>query len=186
MGRSWYMICIGAGLLLAGCGGGSAAEKVVAEHILKLGGSVGVEGADILVKQAKNLTSAPQIRRIRIMNRPLTAADLEPLKELKSVQELTLQNCSVPYELCPIISSYAQLETLDLYKTPFNDEALTQLTGLHKLTKLELSYTRITDASVDKLLEFKRLQTLHLTGTLLTPEGVKRVREGLPRCQIHK
>jgi len=182
----WASLLICGCLLLTGCGGGSAEERTAAEMLLKLGATINVSTAQIPVKTAAKLPPKPLITAIKLQGKTLTVADLEPFKPLKAVEELTLSTCQMPYEICPIISGYTRLKSLDLYKTTFNDDAVAQLSNLSQLTKLELSYTRITDKSIDKLLEFKRLEQLYITGTRITPEGLKRLREGLPGCVIQK
>ena len=52
------------------------------------------------------------------------------------------------------------------------------------LVGLNLDGSKITDASLEKLSDQEKLRWIGLAGTGVTPEGVARLRERLPDCNI--
>ena len=52
------------------------------------------------------------------------------------------------------------------------------------LQSLDLGKTAVTDASVDHLLKMKNLKLLGVEKTNISPQGLQRLREGLPRCEV--
>ena len=73
---------------------------------------------------------------------------------------------------------------MDLFATRVTDAGLVHLKGLHKLKTLIL-WGAITDAGLENLKELKQLESLGLAGTNVTREGVKRLRQALPKCEIY-
>lgn len=55
--------------------------------------------------------------------------------------------------------------------------------GRHSLV---FRYTTVSDESVDRLLKYKNTVSLDLRGTLITEEGERKLRVGLPECQIRR
>lgn len=60
----------------------------------------------------------------------------------------------------------------------------TQLAGLTDLRHVHFNRSRITDKSVDSLARLTQLQRLGIRFTPMTPEGVERLQQQLPNCQI--
>lgn len=59
-----------------------------------------------------------------------------------------------------------------------------QLKSLTQLRVLDLSECGVTDRAVPELLTLKQLRQLYLVDSLLTPEGIHRLKNGLPGCEI--
>ena len=83
---------------------------------------------------------------------PMNEGSLEPLKNLTSLEELSLSNVQL------------------------RDAHMKHLRGLIRLKKLDLSWTTITDAGVENLQNLTTLETLTLTSTHITDDGLKHFR----------
>jgi hypothetical protein len=73
---------------------------------------------------------------------------------------------------------------LDLSHTQVSDAGLGHLKALKQLRCLDLDGTRITDAGLQHLNGLSQLQTL-IPGALVTDEGVKKLQQELPNCEIY-
>lgn len=185
-GVVWGMVCL---LLISGCSGKASPEvRTAAEQVLSLGGTFTLHGATIPVKKAADIPpgSLP-IRLVNLNGLKVRDVGIEPLKNLTQLEELHLQESYLTDAGLAHLQGLKQLKELDLHKSLYiTDKGLESLGSLSKLSKLELSYTKISDGAINALLALKGLKSLHLTGTRVTTDGLKRLREGLPRCEILK
>ena len=78
-------------------------------------------------------------------------------------------------------SKLVQLRTVGFQVT---DEGIVPLTRLSDLRVLELSKSKLTDKCIDTLSQLKWLTHLIVQGTQITPDGVKRLQQQLPNCQV--
>ncbi|TWU25207.1 Leucine Rich repeats (2 copies) [Novipirellula galeiformis] len=79
--------------------------------------------------------------------------------------------------------SLTNLEGISFWKTDVSDHAIELIAQLPKLTRLNLCGTQVTDASVSTLVGMT-LNYIDVADTQLTPQGVKRLRAGLPNAEI--
>jgi hypothetical protein len=61
---------------------------------------------------------------------------------------------------------------------------MVHLEGLAQLRALCLDGTKITDAAIIHLRRLEKLEDLSLQGCRVTDEGVKKLQEALPNCEI--
>jgi hypothetical protein len=92
--------------------------------------------------------------------RQLTDAGLEHLKDMKSLEFLSLRNANC------------------------TDAGLENLKGLSNLQFLDLVNTDVTDAGLEHLKGLSQLNRLDLWDTKVTKEGVRKLRKALPNCFI--
>jgi hypothetical protein len=64
------------------------------------------------------------------------------------------------------------------------DQHIKSLRRVTNLRSLHLADTDVTDSSVQFLSNLRLLTQLDVQGTQITTTGVKRLRAGLPRCEI--
>lgn len=153
-------------------------------------------------------TRLKDLRTLDLRMTEISAVGLSTLGELKHLEELVLagtQADSKHVSLFPrlrilnlasdqahfppvdfsVISGLNELEVLDLSgnKTT-TDEGLTRLVALKHLRALMVADTGVTDACVESLLKLTSLQSLDVHGTRITRDGVVRLEQGLPRCDI--
>jgi hypothetical protein len=53
-------------------------------------------------------------------------------------------------------------------------------------TDLGLAQTSISDASLPELSRLTNLHSINLQETMLTEAGIKRLKQALPQCSIHR
>ncbi len=144
----------------------------------------------------------------------LTDAGLAPLSRLTALELLDLYGNKITDTGLAALAPLTALRTLDLSLTPTSDAGLVHLRGLTRLEQVDLLYSegfagpRITDAGLETLLVWKDLRSLNLTGakltdaagvrlsalgklttlrlvrTGLTDDGLRALRQALPRCRI--
>ena len=66
------------------------------------------------------------------------------------------------------------------------DAGLKLLSQFEHLDELKLSDVRLSEAGVEAVLALKGLTRLELYSTEITEEGLQRLREGLPKCEIKR
>lgn len=176
-------------LTCLGCSGKpDPAVLSAAEHILKLGGTFTLHGATIPVKDASKMPPGTlPVRLVSLNGLKVRDEQIEPLKILSQLEELHVEDSYLTDKGLAHLQELKKLQILDLHKSLYiTDKGLESVKALPSLQKLELSYTRIGDGGIDTLLTMKQLKTLHLTGTRVTPAGLKKLKEGLPKCEVLK
>lgn len=183
----WRTLCLM--LVCLGCSGKpEPAVSAAAEKILKAGGTFVVQGYLVPVKSGAKIPPGKLPIVVVDLNR-LKATDeqVEALKSLQYLEELRLEDSQVTDAGLAHLMAFKQLQIVDLHKSQkITDKGIESLKALPKLSKLELSYTRLGDGAVDSLLQAKQLKVLHLTGTRVTSAGLKKLRDGLPGCEVLK
>ncbi len=114
----------------------------------------------------------------------VTDAVLEHLQGLRELKKLGLYPTQVTDAGLEKIARFKQLETLALRGTQFTDAGLRKLAGLSKLQTLLLVDTNSTDAVLEHLQRMKQLNYVYLDRTRATAEGVKKLRQALPTCEV--
>lgn len=176
-------------LVCAGCSSKpDPAVLSAAEHVLKLGGTFILHGATIPVKDASKIPPGPlPVRLVNLNGLKVRDEQIEPLKSLSKLEELHLEGSYLTDKGLAHLQELKKLQILDLHKSIYiTDKGLDSLKALPSLQKLELSYTRIGDGGADTLAAMKQVKTLHLTGTRVTAAGLKKLKEGLPNCEVLK
>lgn len=82
------------------------------------------------------------------------------------------------------IASWPQLESLDLRQTEITSQGVQYLRKLGGLKELDLSWTRIDDDAVPALCQMGSLRKLDIQSTAISGEGMFRLREALPGCDL--
>ncbi|MEX2316163.1 MAG: hypothetical protein WD669_03360 [Pirellulales bacterium] len=132
------------------------------------------------------LPRLPELERLQmsmlegISDRGLTCLDRMP--------NLTLLQVSIgnfTAEGLAHIGSRHKLTRLMLSSCDLSDDSLVPLAELPGLTSLFLADSTISDAAVPHLAQLRGLKQLIIVNTNITEEGVKKLRESLPKCQIH-
>jgi hypothetical protein len=121
---------------------------------------LGLNGTQITDAGLAHLHGLKQLRRLSLNSTKITGAGLETIAELNELQHLRLDGV----QLC--------------------DSDLTRLQGLKQLEDLSLNNTAITDAGLVYLHGLNHLTDLHVCGTNVTKEGVGRLRQVLPDCEV--
>jgi len=108
--------------------------------------------------------------------------DIEPVKDMHNLQELNLNRCKNLENLEPL-RNLTSLQVLILDNTRVSD--LLSIKGLTSLQRLWLSKTKVADLS--PLTGLTKLQQLWLVGCKkLSDEQIEQLEKALPECEIKK
>lgn len=162
------------------------------------------------IKQLRSLNlKKTGFEKARISN-----AGLLKLSGLKALESLNLSGNAVTNDGLQHLGSLTRLRELELNLLPIDDAGLTHLASLKKLERLQLIFTegfagpivtdsgahslaaikqlktlnlvgaRITDASLTELSRLKKLTRLILIDSKLSANGIRRLRQMLPDCEV--
>lgn len=106
------------------------------------------------------LSTCKKLKRLALVNCPLTVDDVHALAGLTALDNLTLTHCDL------------------------TDAHIEQLLPLKRLTYLCLNLNELTDASIQYLMCFKRLTILHLANNAFSAPGATEMDELLPKCHV--
>lgn len=176
-------------IVVAGCAGKlDPAVLAAAEQIQKLGGTFVLAGTTVPIKPTAKLPPGKlPITHVNVNQKQIRDEHLEKLKPLTQLEVLNAQGSYLTDAGLPHLQAFPKLRELDLHKSQYiSDKGIESLKSLTQLNKLEISYTRVTDQSIDHLIALKSLKLLYLTGTRVTPDGLKKLKAGLPNCEILK
>lgn len=139
---------------------------------------------------AQNLEALPELTRPFALaitgTAGLTDAGLDRLLRFKNLARLELEGCTAitPAGLRKLIAMplLTQLGLKNLKLTP---EGVKNLAPLEQLELLDLTASEFGDELIPEILRFRRLKELNLAETHLTPEGLERLKAGLPKgCRV--
>lgn len=139
---------------------------------------------------AQNLEALPELTRPFALaitgTAGLTDAGLDRLLRFKNLARLELEGCTAitPSGLRKLIAMplLTQLGLKNLKLTP---EGVKNLAPLEQLELLDLTASEFGDELIPEILRFRRLKELNLAETHLTPEGLERLKAGLPKgCRV--
>ena len=126
--------------------------------------------------------------RLEVLNlyacRRITGAGLDSLGEMASLIDLNLHETSITDADLDRLQRFPKLSTLWLGATAVTDSGLARLQSFKRLRNLELSDLSITDAGIQQLAKCTQLEYLNLTRNAISLQGLKTLREALPRCKI--
>lgn len=114
----------------------------------------------------------------------ITDATIAPLAQLKRVLKLDLGFTGVTDAGLNHIKGLTGLTHLHLEGTKITDRGLATVATLKNLEYLNLYSTGITDAGLAHLAGLKNLKSLYLWQSKATPEGVKKLKEALPKTEV--
>lgn len=144
----------------------------------------------------------------------ISNAGLLKLSGLKALESLNLSGNAVTNDGLQNLGPLTRLRELELNLLPIGDAGLTHLARLKNLERLELIFTegfagpivtdsgahslaalkqlktlnlvgaRITDASLTELSRLKKLTRLILIDSKCSPNGIRRLRQILPDCEV--
>ncbi len=110
---------------------------------------------------------------------------LEPVQEIAHLRELILAGTSVTDDDLQYLSDLDGLKNISLKSTQIGDDGIKHLSDLSGLIEIDLENTKITDAGLEHLAKISSLKKVWLAGTPVTIVGVKKLKEALPKIDIH-
>lgn len=144
-------------------------EKLLV-HIFQKGGSVTVVdskgGSPLTATKLEELPAGSfEIRGIVLPGPSVDDKALDPLTEVKSLQELSLSGSAITNGGLLTILPLKNLTSLDLSETRIGDPALADVARLSSLTSLNLRKTEITNVGIKSLVALPKLEKLILKDT---------------------
>ncbi|MEM7455189.1 MAG: hypothetical protein AAF456_12640 [Planctomycetota bacterium] len=136
-----------------------------------------------------------------------TSADLEPIRDLKSVRRIDIDYTSID-DISAIagqtglqwldleesgvdsgdlvhLESLNSLSRLILTRNAISDEGLEVVADMSELVDLRLNETQVTDESLVHFQNLKKLRELDLEQTNVTADGVRWLQAKIPGCEIN-
>jgi hypothetical protein len=115
----------------------------------------------------------------------LPDADYRFLIALPELETLNCPENNLGDEALRQIGRIKTLRRLLLMENKFTAPALRHLAGLPNLTHLDLRWNKqLDDTAIPYLAQLKNVRELTLFQTNISPDGIKRLQESLPSCQI--
>ena len=115
----------------------------------------------------------------------ITDDDVALLKRVQGVISLHLGfNPEIKGPGLVHIKEMTSLRTLYLDRSGVDDESLEFLVGANQILVLYLRRLPITDDAIETILRFPKLRRLYITETEISPEGVGRLKRGLPFARV--
>jgi hypothetical protein len=190
-----YLASVLVVLSLAGIS--SAGDKEIAERLRKAGVKViipwGLDEEGYLVEldgrtieaALPDLCELRTLRRLYVYHSGLTEAQLRTVCALP-LRELVLSGAPVTDAQLKEVTRLRGLQALALDQTQITDAGLKDLTRMGDLNFLSLEGTAVTDAGLRHLEGLGQLRYLLLRGCPnVNGEGVARLKEALPKCEIY-
>jgi hypothetical protein len=123
-------------------------------------------------KDLENLKALPQLRELSLSNTKVTDNGLEHLKALTRLRGLWLTDTKVTDEGLTNIEALTQLRVLSIKSTKVTDRGLENLKALTKLRALSLAATKVTDKGLEHLKALTQLEWLQVDNTTVTDRGL--------------
>lgn len=125
------------------------------------------------------------LKEFRITSPRVTDKGVVELADLWRLNHLDINRAEVTGEnLAIVLERLVDLKVLALNDCPVTDGGVEAISTSPGIETLLLESTRITDRSIPHLAKLKRLRSLRINKTRVTADGVRRLRESLPKCEI--
>lgn len=134
-----------------------------------------------LEKTIDELSRLEWFQHLSLYGCPMDQAQLTRLLENTQVDTLYLESMTVDRRGIPCLRD-TKTRWLLLARTQFSDPGIDDLPIT--LEYFDATRTRISDEGLDKFVRLKNLQKLILRRTRTSEEGVERLRQKMPWCQI--
>jgi hypothetical protein len=165
-------------------------DRRAAERVLKLGGSVRVNGETRDRATPADLPEEPfRLTEVRLNdNRKVTDAGLETFRGLKYLTYINVAYTSVGNAGLAHLKDVKTLATLMLARTNVTDDGLTELQGLDNLTALNVSLTRVGNGGLFHLRGHRKLTRLFLNSSRVTDAGLFHLKghQNLTTLHLHQ
>jgi serine/threonine protein kinase len=192
-------------------GGDNVSEEAVIA-VLPLPGlkNLGLCGCQLTTGGLEQIAQlAPDVESVNLGGVDLAKVDLSSLRQLQHLHTLWIGRTGIGDEAMDALTQVASLQYLWIGETSITDEGVRRLPLLQRLHGVGLEYTQVTgnclphleklqlgtllldgnpisDEDIDSLGQLKTLRGLSLHGTKITDEGLVRLGELLPQCEISR
>ncbi len=143
-----------------------------------------LDGSDVSDADLTQLADHQQLRKLYLMNTGVTPKGLAAIKGLKDLRNLYLTGSGIDDSAAGILTGFAEMEVLGLSYTRVTDNTVVALADLKNLKVLGIRTRDITDLSVPYFQKMTSLERLDLRGSRVSVEGVEKIRQALPACNV--
>ncbi len=140
--------------------------------------------ADVTDAGLAQLRGLKRLTGLIIEGRGITNQGLAHLAELRELKSLSVTGPGITDEGLSHLAKLVELTSLTIHGDGIAGAGLESIKNLPRLKSLHLADTSITDAAVETLNGFQKLTLLNLYETKVSVQGVKQLREALPRCSV--
>lgn len=133
--------------------------------------SIHVTSERITDDDLAKLAALTGLRELLVEDADVTAAGLEHLTALESLEHLRLRGTPIDNDAMAVIAKCRNLTRLNTPNGTFTDDALAFFSG-HKLELLRFGGPNVTDNGMATIANMKTLRFLHLIGVPITDEGL--------------
>jgi len=137
---------------------------------------VSIDSGVVTEEDLRHLRDLPDLWWVKLRATGTNDGVLRGLRGLPKLRGLVVEDANVSgagFRHLPEV--VAQLEYLQLRKTPIDDEGLRQLAGASNLKRLDLRETSITDAGLEHISRLSNLEWLCLDQTDITDAGLEHI-----------
>jgi Leucine Rich repeat len=127
--------------------------------------------------------SHPAIK-VDLRRTKVTDEELAPLKHLRHLQILYLNQTEIGDEGLVHLTGLTDLHTLSIYGTKVTDKGMATVKVMTRLKVLIVCGDAITDKGLEELESMTNLQELYIYATQVTAEGANKLRKCLPKCYV--
>ncbi len=131
-----------------------------------------------------HVTNLKALQTLWLNGAEIDGPGLLHLKELPNLNKLVLAKAEFDDVGMASLAQLTQIKHLGLDDTKITDEGAKHLASLVNLEKLWLNRTALSDASIPVLAKLTKLEKLYVPGCKITPEGIAKLQELLPTCEI--
>ncbi|MFO0844442.1 MAG: protein kinase [Gemmataceae bacterium] len=143
-----------------------------------------LKNTTVTVDGVAQLAGLPLEELVLGETKALGAAGFRPLAGFKFLRAVYLDNMGLrDADLAPL-GAMTALRVVMLDNNPLTDAAAKTLAPLGQLNNLHLAGTGLTDASIADMARLKALRHLDVRRTKITADGLARLRQLLPACDI--
>jgi hypothetical protein len=120
-----------------------------------------------------------------VSHKKLFPATIESICNLRHLESLTLDHCTVDNAALKQLAYLRELKRLSLRYTVVSDVGMPWLANLTQLNNLCLTGTDVGDEGLKALRSLKSLTELYVRWTRVTDQGAQSLQESLPACKVY-
>lgn len=145
----------------------------------------------------EHLEALPNLKELTLLRVMVSQAAIDDLMRAAPQCRIDTRLCAEQIERCKqeIIELCGRMEVdrhlagepvvaLDLSGLNLDKKTLNSLQAFTRLRTLNVANTGITDYAIGPLAQLTRLRELNLTGTQVSTDGIQRLQQWLPQCEI--
>lgn len=145
---------------------------------------LGLQFCNIRDDDLKWIAHLTDLKVLDLTDVPIVGSGLRSLAGMSSLRMLYMPYTKVSDIGLPHLAPLVRLEELDLTYAFITDTGLMSLQPLTNLRSLNLNSTAITDKGLVPLEGMSQLRKLYLGHSQVSEDGVNRLRQRLPQCEI--